>query len=134
MHRELKSMEQKDYWGAIRSALIGIGAGIVVLSLGALMAVRMAHPEGVMKAISFTALIMGALIGGILQGRDGVSMGMLCLSAGIYGSLPWIVSIVIGGLDRFWIRAAVYILMMLVFILVGWLTPSRRPKRKYRYK
>lgn len=127
-------MEQKDYLGAIRSALVGIGVGFAVLLAGAVVAVRAPHPEGMIGVIAYTALALGALICGVLQGRGGASMGMLCLSSGLYGLLPMTVSLVIGGTHRFWIRAMVYILMALIATLVGWVVPASRPKRKYRYK
>lgn len=127
-------MEQKDYWGAIRSSLIGMGAGIAVLTLGALIAVKAAHPEGVIRIMAYTALAVGALVCGVLQGREGASIGFLCLAAGLYGLLPLTISLAIGGVHRFWIRMAVYLLMALIAALVGWLVPAARPKRKYRYK
>ena len=127
-------MKSNEYLLALRSALIGLCAGIAVLTVGALIALRMADPTPILPAIAYTALALGGTVGGFVEGRTGGSLPMLGLTAGIYGGGLWIVSLVSGGFSRLWIRGAVYLLMALITVLVGWLTPSARPKRKYRYK
>ena len=127
-------MEQNDYRSAIGSALLGIGLGILLLLAGAWGALRMANPDGAIRVIAYVALIAGASLCGFLQGRAGAQLPMLSLSAGIYGILLLSVSLIWGGFHRWWMRLAVYLLMTLIAVLVGWVTPSHRPRRKYRYK
>lgn len=127
-------MEDKNYWGALRSALLGIGAGILTVLAGAWGALQMADPDGAIGVIAYLALILGASLCGFLQGRAGANLPMLSLSAGIYSALLGLVSLIWGGFQGWWIRLTVYILMTLIAILVGWITPSQRPRRKYRYK
>lgn len=127
-------MEDKNYWGALRSALLGIGAGILTVLAGAWGALQMADPDGAIGVIAYLALILGASLCGFLQGRAGANLPMLALSAGIYGALLGLVSLIWGGFQGWWIRLTVYILMTLIAILVGWITPSSKPRRKYRYK
>ncbi len=127
-------MKQNEYLGALRAALIGIGVGMAVLLLGTLLALRMADPRALLASIAYTALVLGGAVSGFLEGRAGASRPILGLTAGIYSGLLLIISLVMGGFGRLWIKAAVYLLMALITLLVGWLTPSARPKRKYRYK
>ena len=130
----MNCMKTNEYLCALRSALIGLGAGIAVLLIGALAAVRMANPAPMLSAIAYTALALGGAVSGFLQGRTGAGLPMLGLAAGIYGGFLFLVSLILGGFSRLWLRGAVYLLMALIAVLVGWLTPSPRPKRKYRYK
>lgn len=127
-------MGKRDYIGALRSALAGIGGGVALLLAGAWGALQMANPDGVMGWIAYLALLAGGGLCGFLQGRAGAELSMLSLSAGIYGGLLLLVSLIWGGFHRWWMRLAVYILMTLIAILVGWITPSSKPRRKYRYK
>lgn len=127
-------MKVNEYWSALRAALIGMAVGWMVLLVGAWIALNVADPRGLISAVAYIALALGGAIGGFLSGRSGASLPMLGLTAGSYSGTLLLVSMLGGGADRLWIRGAVYLLMALITILVGWLTPSARPKRKYRYK
>ena len=127
-------MKRNEYAGALCAVLMGVGSGIGLLLAGALMALRMANPQGMLTAVAYVALIVGGAICGFWQGRTGASLSMLALASGSYGGILLAVSLIFGGGDGLWMRIAVYLLMSLIALLIGWLTPSARPKRKYRYK
>lgn len=127
-------VEQKDYLSAIRGALMGIGIGLAVLVMGALFATRLAHPDLFLTVTAYTALVLGAVICGILQGRAGATLSGILLAAGIYALLPLTVSLAWGGLSGFLLRAAIYLGMGLIAGVTAWLIPASRPRRRYRYK
>lgn len=127
-------MEQKDYLAAIRAALVGVGVGLAVLVSGALIATRLAHPEIFLTVTAYTALVLGAVICGILQGRAGAPLTGILLSAAIYALLPLTVSLIWGGFSKFFLRTAVYLGMGLIAGMTAWLIPASRPRRRYRYK
>ena len=126
-------METKDYLAALRAALIGIGIGLAILVMGAMFATRLAHPEIFLTVIAYTALVWGAAICGILQGRGGASLGGILLSCAVYALLPLTVSLIGGGFSNFLLRAAIYLGMGLISGLTAWLMPAARPRRRYRY-
>ena len=127
-------MEQKNYLSAIRAALMGIGIGLAVLVMGALFATRLAHPDFFLTVIAYTALVLGAVICGILQGRADASLTGILLAAGMYALLPLTVSLIWGGFSGFWLRSLIYLGMGLIAGVVAWLIPASRPRRRYRYK
>ena len=127
-------MKSNEYLGALRSALMGLGAGIVLLLAGTLMALRMADPQGMLTAIAYGALVLGGALCGFFQGRTGDSLSMLALAAGIYGGTLLAVSLIFGGFRALGMKLAVYGLMSLIALLIGWITPSAGRKRRYRYK
>ena len=127
-------MKRNEYVSALCAALAGLGAGMALLLLGALPALRTADPKGMLAAVAYGALIAGSGVCGVWQGRVGASLSMLALAAGSYGGILLLVSLIFGGAGGMWMKLAVYLLMSLIAILVGRLTPSARPKRKYRYK
>lgn len=126
-------MERRDYLSAIRAALAGIGAGMILLTLGGLIATRLAHPDRFLTVIGYAALVLGALVCGILQGRSGAPLGGILLAAGIYALLLLGISLAIGGLSRFFTRALIYLGLAIIAGLAARLIPAARPKRRYRY-
>lgn len=126
-------MERREYLSAIRAALAGIGAGMILLTVGGFIATRLAHPDGFLTGISYAALVLGALICGILQGRGGASWAGILLAAGIYALVLLGISLAIGGLSRFFVRAAIYLGLALIAGLAARLIPAARPRRRYRY-
>lgn len=127
-------MEQKDYLSAACGALMGIGIGLAVLVMGALFATRLAHPDLFLTVTAYVALVLGAVICGILQGRAGAPLGGILLAAAIYALLPLTVSLFWGGFADFLLRAAIYLGMGLIAGVTAWLIPASRPRRRYRYK
>lgn len=127
-------MKRNEYVSALCAALAGMGAGGSVLLLGAMIALRMANPQGLLTVIAYGALVVGGGVCGFWQGRSGASLSMLALAAGSYGGILLAVSLIFGNADGLWRRLAVYLLMSLIVLLIGWITPSAHPKRKYRYK
>ncbi|MGM9647600.1 MAG: hypothetical protein ACI3YH_05675 [Eubacteriales bacterium] len=126
-------MERRDILEALRSALVGIGAGLAMLVIGALMALRMADPTPLLVAFSYAALVIGAAICGLLQGRGGAPLAGILLSAALYALLPLTVSLTLGGFDGFFVRALIYLSMGAVAGVVAWLIPQKRRRRRYRY-
>lgn len=126
-------MERKDVLTAIRSALVGIGIGLAILVFGALIALRLADPGMFLTVFSYAALVLGAVICGVLQGRSGTTPAGSLLAAALYALLPLTVSLVVGGTHRFWLRALVYLGMAVIAGAVAWLIPSASPRRRYRY-
>ena len=127
-------MEPKNYLCAIRSALTGVGIGLAILVMGAMFATRLAHPNFFLTVIAYTALVIGAVVCGILQGRSGASFPEILLAGGMYALLPPTVSLIWGGFSGFWLRALIYLGMGLIAGGVAWLIPTSRPRRRYRYR
>ena len=48
-------MKRNEYVGALCAALMGWGSGIGLLLVGALTALRMANPQGMLTAIAYVA-------------------------------------------------------------------------------
>lgn len=126
-------MEAKHILTSLRSALVGIGLGLAILVIGALIALRLDDPGAFLTGISYVALVLGAVICGVLQGRSGRAPAGMLIAALLYGLLPLTVSLIFGGTDGFGLRAAVYLGMALIAGLTAWLMPSAKPRRHYRY-
>ena len=126
-------MEQKEFLAAVRAALVGIGIGLSVLVMGAMFATRLAHPDFFLAVTAYTALVLGAVICGILQGRAGADISGILMSSGIYALLPLTVSLIWGGFSGFLLRALIYLGMGVIAGVTAWLIPASRPRRRYRY-
>lgn len=126
-------MESRYIPASIRAALSGIGAGLAVLVAGALIALRLSDPGGFLTVAGYGALVLGAVMCGILQGRSGAPLSAALLAAALYCLLPMTLSLILGGTHGFWLRAAVYLGMAAIALLTAWLIPSAKPRRRYRY-
>lgn len=126
-------MDTRKMLASLRSALVGIGTGLAVLVVGAFIALRMADPGGFLTAVGYAALVLGATACGGLQGRSDAPFSASLLAALIYGLLPMMLSLILGGTDGFGWRALVYLGMALIASLTAWLIPSAKPRRRYRY-
>ncbi len=125
-------MEQKEILSAIRSALVGIGVGLAILVFGALIALRLADPDPFLTAVSYGALVVGAVVCGILQGRSGAPFSGSLLAAALYALLLLAVSLTWGGVSGWFVRTLVYLGMGAVAGTVAWLIPPKN-RRRYRY-
>ena len=117
----------------IRNALVGIGVSLAGLVCGATVAVKLPTPQKMLLPFAFVALIAGAVVCGFLCGRGGLVTGEVMLAAAIYALLPMTFSLILGGLDGFFLRLLIYLGMGLIAGGVAWLIPSKRRRRRYHY-
>ena len=125
----------KEIYGlkGIRNALVGIGVSLALLTVGAMIAVKSPAPKGLLTPFAYIALAAGAAVCGALIGRSGMTMGESLLSAAIYALLPMTCSLILGGFDRFFLRALIYLGMGGIAGGIAWLIPPARRRRRYRY-
>ncbi len=126
-------MKQNEILSAICSALVGIGAGLALLVVGALIACRSADPDPLLTAVSYIALVLGAALCGLLQGRRGASPLGILLSAALFALFPLTISLVFGGTEGLLTRSLIYLLMGVISGGIAWLIPQKRRPRRYRY-
>ena len=127
-------MDQKAYLTAIRSVLVGMGVGLSILVMGALFATRLADPATFLTVIAYVALVLGAVICGILQGQSESSVGGILLASATYATLLLTVSLILGGMNRFFLKVIIYLGMGMISGITAWLIPAPRRRRRYRYK
>ncbi len=126
-------MEGKNRLQALLSGGIGLVASLLCLLLFALIALRLPTPAGFLTASGYGALVLGALICGVLQGRAGDDRWDALIAASVYGSIPAAVSLVWGGAEHLLLRMAIYLGMAAIAWGTAELVPKKSRRRRYRY-
>lgn len=136
----MSHVEKREWIGVLRAELVGLAGSFVCLLIGNFLALRSAHPEGLLSLLAYIALTGGAVICGVTLKEGYGAWKLPAIAGGGYALILLTASLIAGGGENLLMRVAVYSLEGVIVLLVSHFLPigqknygKHSKKAAYRY-